>query len=141
MKAADEARIRASFASQALMATFGAELRDVSAGRAEIVAPILQLACQQHGYGHAGLVFALGDSAAGYAALTTMGPAGDVLTAEMKINLLRPAAGDRLIAVGEVAKAGRRLTVVTATVWAETGTERRKVAVLQGTMVAAERPQ
>ena len=129
------AKLRASFARQSLMATFGAELTAIRPGECEIAAPILPLARQQHDVGHAGLTFALGDTAAGYAALSLMPEEAEVMTAEMKINLLAPAAGERLIAIGRVAKAGRRLTVVTAEVFAETGASRRLIAILQGTMV------
>jgi uncharacterized protein (TIGR00369 family) len=62
----------------------------------------------------------------------------EVLTVEMKINLVAPAAGDRLIATGRVVKAGRRLTVVTAEVEVETDGTRRTVALLQGTMLPVE---
>ena len=80
--------------------------------------------------------FALGDSAAGYAALSLMEPGAEVLTVEMKVNLIAPAAGTRLIAEGEVVKPGRRLFVVRATVRSEAadGTL-RDVALLQGTMI------
>ena len=64
------ARVRDSFASQSMMATLGAELLDLAPGRCRIAAPILALARQQQGYGHAALTFALGDTAAGYAALS-----------------------------------------------------------------------
>ena len=101
-------------------------------------APIRDLARQQHGFGHAGLTFALGDTAAGYAALTLMPPGAEVLTVEMKINLIAPAAGERLIATGRVVRAGRRLTVVTAEVEAEAGGRRRTIALLQGTMLPVE---
>lgn len=136
--AAMVARVRESFARQELMATFGAVLAEVAPGRVVIAAPILDLACQQHGFGHAGLTFSLGDTAAGYAALTLMPPAAEVLTVEMKINLVAPAAGERLIATGRVAKAGRRLTVVTAEVEAETNGARRTIALLQGTMLPVD---
>ena len=53
----------------------------------------------------------------------------------MKINLLRPALGDRLVAEGRVIKPGRRVTVVQADVFAETGDVRKHIAVLQGTMI------
>ena len=58
----------------------------------------------------------MGDSAAGYAALTLMPAEAEVLTTEMKINLLAPASGDVIIAKGRVIKAGRRLTIVGADV-------------------------
>ena len=63
-----EAQIRASFAKQLMMATFKAEILDLAHGTCRITAPILPLATQQHGFAHAGLSFALGDSADGYAA-------------------------------------------------------------------------
>lgn len=131
-------RIRASFAAQTLMQTFGAEVVETGPGRCVISAPILPGARQQQGFGHAGLTFALGDTAAGYAALTLMPEGAEVLTVEMKINLIAPAAGDRLIATGRVARAGRRLTVVTAEVEAVTGESRRTVAILQGTMIPVD---
>ncbi len=130
-----EAKIRASFDRQDMMRTLGATLAEVGAGRIVITAPILPEMRQQHGFAHAAVSFALGDSAAGYAALSLMAEPDEVLTAEMKINLLAPAAGDRLEAAGHVIRMGRRLVVVGATVTAIDGGRRRDVAVLQGTMV------
>ena len=134
-------RIKNSFARQGLMQSFGAELAEIAPGRVAITAPITPAVSQQHGLAHAGLTFALGDSAAGYSALSLMAEGDEVLTAEMKINLLAPADGVRLVATGEVVKPGRRLVVARATVETEyaDGT-RRPVAILQGTMVPM-RPQ
>lgn len=133
-----EARIRRSFAAQSMMTTLGAELVEIGEGRVVIAAPILPGSRQQHDFAHAALTFAIGDSAAGYSALTVIPEGQEVLTAEMKINLLAPAQGDRLVAVGRVEKPGRRLIVVSAEVFAETGQSRRRVALLQGTMVPVE---
>lgn len=127
--------VRASFAAQAFMSTAGAEIIYLSEGRCDIAAPVGQAFAQQHGYAHAGLTFALGDSAAGYAALSVMQKDAEVLTTEMKINLLAPAKGDRLIAKGRVLKPGRRLVVVQADVFAVDGTTETHVAALQGTMI------
>ena len=130
------ARIHASFNAQSMMATLGAELVEVSAGLVRIACPILPGTRQQQGFGHAGLTFSIGDSAAGYAALSMLPPEVDVVTSEIKINLLAPADGVRLIATGEVVKPGRKLVVVRATVETETADGTRKpVAILQGTMV------
>jgi len=129
-------RIRDSFAKQGMMQSFGAQLCEIAPGRIVITAPITPAVSQQHGLAHAGLTFALGDSAAGYSALSLMAEGDEVLTAEMKINLLAPADGVRLVATGSVVKPGRRLMVTRATVETEyaDGT-RREVAILQGTMV------
>ncbi|WP_101067450.1 PaaI family thioesterase [Roseovarius salinarum] len=135
----DEGRIRASFEAQSMMQTLGARLTGLGQGTAQIEAPILPGSRQQQGYAHAGLTFAIGDSAAGYAALTVMPPDCEVLTAEMKINLLTPAAGPVLVARGRVIKPGRRLVVVQAEVHArpDDGAE-RQVALLTGTMIPVE---
>ncbi len=128
-------RIVNSFASQAMMKTLGAELQSIAPGEVVITAPILPTSTQQHGFGHAGLTFSIGDSAAGYSALSLMEPNQEVLTSEMKINLLAPAKGDYLRATGKVIKPGKRLMVVTAEVEAIEGDTVTTIAILQGTMV------
>ena len=135
MEDAAKSRIYKSFSAQSLMRTLGAELLEVSPGLVRIAAPILPIALQQQGFGHAGLTFSIGDSAAGYAALSLMPLDSEVVTAEIKINLLAPARGDRLIATGRVLKAGRRLSVVASDVHAETAEGLVHVAVLQGSMM------
>jgi uncharacterized protein (TIGR00369 family) len=130
-----ETQIRRSFVAQAMMATLGATLEGLSPGQVRIEAPILPGSLQQHGYAHAGLTFAIGDSAAGYAGLSALPEGFEVLTTEMKINLLAPARGERLIARGRVIKSGRRLVVVQADVHALDEGRETHVALLTGTMI------
>lgn len=133
-----ERRVRDSFACQSMMTTMGATVVSVEPGRVVLAAPIGDGFRQQQGFAHGGMVFALGDSAAGYAALTVIAPDAEVMTVEMKINLLAPGAG-RLVAEGRVLKPGRRLVVVAADVWAEAPDGRRRhVAALQGTMIPVD---
>lgn len=127
--------IHDSFARQSLMETLGAQLDHVQKGEVQVSAPILPGARQQHGFAHAGLTFSLGDSAAGYTALSVMPVGSEVLTAEIKINLLAPGRGERLIARGRVIKPGRRLVVVAADVHALDRGDETLIATLTGTMV------
>ena len=129
------ARIRASFARQGAMATLGAELADVAAGRVTIALPIEARLSQQDGFLHAGVVVAALDSACGYAALSLMPDDAEVLTVELKVNLLAPARGDSLVAEGEVIRAGRTLTVCRGDAHAGQGAERVHVATMLATMV------
>lgn len=117
------------------MATLGASLAHISKGKVIITAPILDGSLQQHGYAYAGMTFALGDSAAGYAALSIMPAEDEVLTAEMKINLLAPAKGALMRATGRVVKAGRRLVVVSAEIHMISEGQETLIALMQGTMV------
>ena len=128
-------KIRDSFARQSMMGTLGAELGSIEKGRVEIIAPIGDHIRQQHGYAHAGLTFSIGDSAAGYSALTVIPEDQEIVTSEMKIHLLAPARGTSLIARGNVVKGGRRLVIVTADVFAVEDGQETHVAMLSGTMV------
>ncbi len=131
-------KIQSSFDRQGMMAHIGARIDVMMPGQVTLSCPITPEISQQHGFAHAGATFALGDSAAGYAALTLMPAEAEVLTVEMKINLIAPAAGERLIAIGTVAKPGRRLLVTQSRVMAEAANgDRRDVALLQGTMIPA----
>jgi uncharacterized protein (TIGR00369 family) len=128
-------RVAASFARQGLMATLGARLLDAHDGTARIEAPVTAAVSQQQGLAHAGLPFSIGDSAAGYAALTLLPAEREVVTVEMKVNLVAPGRGGRLVATGRVVRAGRRILVVTAEVADDAG---RPVAILQGTMMPVD---
>ena len=129
-------KIRDSFAAQTMMTTLGAELGTLEEGHAEITAPILETSRQQQGFAHAALTFALGDTAAGYAALTVMPEDHEVLTSEIKIHLLSPGVGERLVARGRVIKPGKRLVIVQSDVYAQTDGAEKHIATLMGTMVA-----
>ena len=128
-------RVAKSFGAQHLMTTLGATLEFVGDGEVHIGLPYSKHISQQHGYVHAGAVCSVVDSACGYAALTKA-PAGcEIVSAEFKVNLLRPAVGERFLAIGKVCKAGKTLTVCTGEVLAfpAGGGEPKLVAILQAT--------
>jgi uncharacterized protein (TIGR00369 family) len=128
-------KVAKSFESQAFMKTIGAKLDSVDEGRVVISVELKPSMMQQHGFGHAGVTFSIGDSAAGYAALTKMGKNQEVLTSEMKIHLMSPADGKILKAVGSVLKAGRRLLVVQSNIYSGDDKNEKLIATMLGTMV------
>lgn len=135
-----EQRVRSSFGRQGLMRLLGARMETVEAGRVSIVLPRRPEVGQQHGYVHAGATSSIVDSAGGYAGMTMMAPGSEVLTVEFKLNLLAPAAGDHLDAVGTVIRSGRTLTVCRLEVFAVTGEERSLVATGQQTLIRVDAP-
>ncbi len=128
-------RIAVSFKSQGLMATLGAQLVSVADGEVQIALPFSEQLSQQHGYVHAGAITSVVDSACGYAALTKAPPECEVVTAEFKINLLRPAIGERFLAIGRVQSSGKLLTVCTGEVRAFAGTACNVIAIMLATIV------
>jgi uncharacterized protein (TIGR00369 family) len=127
-------RIAQSFNAQGLMATLGAQLVSVADGEVHIELPFSKHISQQHGFVHAGAITSVVDNACGYAALTRA-PAGcEVVTAEFKINFVRPAVGERFVAIGKVVSAGKLLSVCTGEVRAFSGAEWKIVALMQATI-------
>ncbi|MDD2868285.1 PaaI family thioesterase [Neomegalonema sp.] len=133
-----EADLKASFARQGLMRHLGAELIEARYGLARISLPFRPELTQQHGYFHAGGTSAVADSAGGYAAFTTFPENSSVLTVEFKINLINPAQGERLEALGRVVKAGRTLTICQLEVHACSGERRELIALGQQTLIRIE---
>jgi uncharacterized protein (TIGR00369 family) len=131
-------RVAASFATQGLMTTLGATLAWVADGEVHIALPFSAHLSQQSGYVHAGAITSVVDSACGYAALTRTAPGHDVVTAEFKINFMRPALGERFLAVGKVESAGKLLLVCTGEVRAFRAGEPdyKVVALMQATVVS-----
>jgi len=117
------------------MMLLGATLERVEAGAVDISVGYRPDLTQQHGYLHAAVATAIADSACGYAALT-LTPAGcEVLSVEFKVNLLRPAAGERFVAQGQVLKPGRTLSVVRGDVLALTDDRSTLIATMLATMI------
>ena len=137
-----ESRVRASFARQRAMHTIGAQIVRVEPGEVELELPFRDDLTQQHGFLHAGIVTTLVDSACGYAALSVMDRESAVLSVEYKVNLLAPAVGERMRAIGRVIKSGRTLVVCTGEVIAVANGQEQVVTVMQATMMAVRgRPE
>ena len=130
-----ERRVRESFARQRVMETMGATLLRVTPGEVEIALPFRAELTQQHGFLHAGVVTTIVDRACGYAALSLMPPGAGVLTIEFKLNLMAPAAGERMIARGRVTKPGRTINVCAGDVFAEQDGREKLVATMLATVM------
>src|SRR3954453_8111365 len=120
------------------LSTLGASILHIAPGAVDIALLASPSVSQQHGFVHAGAVAAIADTAAGYAALSLMPPGAGVLTTEFKINLVAPAAGERIVARGRVIKAGRTLILAQTEVFSETAREERLVALLTATLMTIE---
>ncbi len=107
-----EKRIRERFSCQPFMVTIGASLSRIEPGRVDISVPFADHITQQHGFFHGGVVGAIADNAAGFAAYSLLNSEDSVLTVEYKMTQLAPAKGGRVEARAEVMRSGRTLTVV-----------------------------
>lgn len=116
------------------MKTLGAQIESVEPGKVTLTCAFAEGLTQQHGLLHGGVLASLADVACGYAALSMMPPEREVLTVEFKINFLKPANTEQLVAVGQVLQSGRTLMVCEGTVFDET--RARAIARMTTTMMS-----
>jgi uncharacterized protein (TIGR00369 family) len=131
------AEVVASFERQGFLRELGARIVTLSGGHCVVELPFSEAVSQQHGLFHGGAIGAIADTAGGYAAMTLAPEGVDVLSAEYKINFLRPAFGQTIVADGVVLKAGRSLTITRVDVWAVDGSNRRLCAAVQQSIARA----
>jgi uncharacterized protein (TIGR00369 family) len=104
-------RVKTAFGSQGFLRTIDARIAELAPGRCVIAADFRSELAQQNGFFHGGLIGTIADAAGACAAATLIEIQQWMLTAEYKINFLKPAKATQLRAVGEVVRAGRTLTV------------------------------
>ena len=111
----------------------GAELVALEPGRCELAVALRAELKQQDGFAHGGVVSYLADNALTYAGGTAMGV--PVATSEYKINYVRPAIGERLVARARATHVSRSQAVCQCEVYAIGASSEKLCAIAQGTIV------
>jgi len=111
----------------------GAELVALEPGRCELAVALGAELKQQDGFAHGGVVSYLADNALTYAGGTAMGV--PVVTSEYKINYVRPAIGERLVARARATHVSRSQAVCQCEVYAIGVSSEKLCAIAQGTIV------
>jgi uncharacterized protein (TIGR00369 family) len=106
----------------------------VSDGQVSTRLVLLPRHSQHTGQTHAGVLAAMADHSMGAAAQTLAPEAHWVVTAELKVSVLRPAKGQALVCEARVLKAGRMLSFTEAEVFAEAEGQRTLVLKASATM-------
>jgi len=120
-------------ASQPFSGLIGAELLSFSQGYAELKIPIRPELKQQHGFVHGGVISYAADNALTFAGGSVLGTG--VTTSEFKINYLRPAIGDFLVARASVVYSGKSQAVCRCDVVVSKEGRESMCATSQGTIV------
>jgi uncharacterized protein (TIGR00369 family) len=128
-----------ALAAQPFSHLVGAELLEFTPSTAVLRVVIRPDLKQQHGFAHGGVICYLADNALTYAGGGALGGAG-VVTSEFKINYLRPAIGESLIARASVIHAGKSQAVCRCDVFVTANAADKLCATAQGTIVHLRRP-
>lgn len=119
-------------ASQPFSELLGAELTGLSDRDAELRLAIRPEMKQQHGFVHGGVLSYMADNALTFAGGMALG--GNAVTSEFKINYIRPAIGDMLIARAQVVGLTRSQAVVRCDVLIVVDGVEKPCAAAQGTI-------
>jgi uncharacterized protein (TIGR00369 family) len=133
-----KARIVRELGAQGVCPLFEIVIDEQSAGRVVLSMPITPQCVQQYQVVHGGIVTMLADSASGLAGISLLPAQDGVLSIEFKINLLGPGRGQRMIARGEVIKAGRTVIVSKADVYCVDNGVETHTAILTNTLLVAK---
>ena len=124
---------RRILATQPFSVLIGAELEALGQGSCALGLAITPELKQQNGFAHGGVVSYLADNALTYAGGTAMKV--PVVTSEYKINYVRPAIGERLVARARATHVSRSQAVCQCEVYAIGAGSEKLCAIAQGTIV------
>ena len=125
------------FNAQPFSQLLGAVLTQFEKGKAEITLNIFDKILQQHGFVSGGAISYLADNALTFAGGSVL---GDSVTVEYKINYLKPAVGEKLVARATVMSSGRTQAVCECKIYSVNQQQEEKlVAAAQGTIVATRK--
>lgn len=125
---------RAVLSAQPFSQLLDAQLLQFDASLATLRIPIRTTLLQQLGFVHGGVLSYAADNALTFAGGSALG--ARVVTSEFKINYLRPAKGEALIARASVVHAGRTQAVCRCDVYTVAEGQETLCAIAQGTIVA-----
>lgn len=95
---------RGALRAQPFSMLLGTELMHIGDNEVSLCLPVREELRQQHGFVHGGVISYLADNALTFAGALVLGPR--VITAEYKINYLRPAVNGTLVARAKLVYAG-----------------------------------
>jgi len=110
LDSAREAEIRADFPRYPFPAYLGIEIESLETGCARLSLKHKPELTQGMGYIHGGVLTSLCDTAVAVALFTITEEGEKILTVELKVNFLAPAAGD-VLATAKILHKGRRTAV------------------------------
>lgn len=119
-------------AAQPFSVLIGARLTGFSVGSAELKVPVKHELKQQHGFLHGGVISYAADNALTYVGGSVLGPG--VVTSEFKINYVRPAMGDCIVARATAVYVGKTQAVCRCDVYAVKDGKENLCATAQGTI-------
>ena len=133
-----ESKIRERLSGQHFMHLMGFNITTILAGEVTGEMKLEQKHLQQYGFVHGGVTATILDITMGFAAYSLMPLDKGVVTANISVDYLHPGDGDRIIAVGSVEKAGKKMVFTSGKVYIEKNGVRKLIASARAVMAVIE---
>jgi uncharacterized protein (TIGR00369 family) len=129
-----KATIKQKLKGQHFMHLIGFDLTRIEFGVVEGQMNLENKHLQQFGFVHGGATSSILDITMGFAAYSVVQIEKGVVTANISIDFLNPGDGDKIIAIGEVEKAGNKLVFTHGRVFTEKDGQRKLIATARSVM-------
>ncbi|CAI8241511.1 MAG: 1,4-dihydroxy-2-naphthoyl-CoA hydrolase [Bacteroidia bacterium] len=135
-----KATIKQKLKGQHFMHLIGFDLTRIEFGVVEGQMNLENKHLQQFGFVHGGATSTILDITMGFAAYSVVPIEKGVVTANISIDFLNPGDGDKIIAIGEVEKAGNKLVFTHGRVFTEKDGQRKLIATARSVMAIIDVP-
>ncbi len=135
-----KATIKQKLKVQHFMHLIGFDLTRIECGVVEGQMNLENKHLQQFGFVHGGATSTILDITMGFAAYSVVPIEKGVVTANISIDFLNPGDGDKIIAIGEVEKAGNKLVFTHGRVFTEKDGQRKLIATARSVMAIIDVP-
>jgi uncharacterized protein (TIGR00369 family) len=133
-----EELIKQKLKGQHFMHLVGFNITHINCGIIEGEMLLEQKHLQQFGFVHGGATSTILDITMGFAAYSVIPAGKGVVTANISIDFLNPGEGDKIIAIGEVEKAGNKMVFTQGKVFTEKDGKRKIIASARSVMAVVD---
>ena len=133
-----EKEIRERLKGQHFMHLMGFDLTSIASGKVSGEMAIEQKHNQQFGFVHGGVTATILDICMGFAAYSLVPVGCGTVTANISVDYFKPGQGERIIAMGEVEKAGKKMMFCKGKVFTELDGVRTLIATSRSVMAVVD---
>ena len=130
--------IKQKLKGQYFMHLIGFDITRIDCGIIEGEMLLEQKHLQQFGFVHGGATSTILDITMGFAAYSVVPEGKGVVTANISIDFLNPGEGDKIIAIGEVEKAGNKMVFTRGKVFTEINGKQKIIASARSVMAVVD---
>ncbi|PCJ67326.1 MAG: thioesterase [Bacteroidetes bacterium] len=133
--------IKEKLKGQHFMHLMGFDLTEITPGKIVGEMSLQRKHLQQFGFVHGGVTATILDITMGFSAYSLCPVGYGTVTANISVDYFHPGSGDKIIAIGEVEKSGKKMMFCTGKVFTIENGNRKLIATARSVMAVIEAPK